>query len=61
MPNAFGRRVDFDVDASHVFPQGILTSIILMEVWLMLEELESAQGARQDFLSAELQSAPFQG
>ena len=30
MPNAFGRRAGFDVDASHVFPQGVLAAIALV-------------------------------
>ena len=26
-PNAFGKRAGFDVDTSHVFPQGVLAAI----------------------------------
>lgn len=29
MPRAFGERAGFNVDASHVFPQGILAAITL--------------------------------
>ena len=30
MPNAFGRRVGFDVNASHVFAQGVLAAMALV-------------------------------
>ena len=29
VPNAFGGRAGFGVDASHIFPQGVLAAIIL--------------------------------
>lgn len=29
MPNAFGGRAEFDVDASHIFPQYALATVIL--------------------------------
>ena len=30
VPNAFGERAGFDVDPSHVFPQGVLAAITLV-------------------------------
>lgn len=30
VPNAFGERAGFDVDPSHVFPQGVLEAITLL-------------------------------
>ena len=41
---AFCRRVEFDVDASHIFLQGVLTAIILVDIGLEMECLEQEQG-----------------
>lgn len=30
VPSAFGGRAGFDVDTSHIFPQGVLTAITLL-------------------------------
>ncbi|EPY77785.1 hypothetical protein CB1_001183011 [Camelus ferus] len=46
-------RAGFDMDASHIFPQGVLATITFMGVWLVLKELEPIQDMTQDFLSAQ--------
>ena len=40
MANAFGWRAEFDMDASHLFPQGVLAAITLVGGGLELEGLE---------------------
>ena len=60
MSNVFGVRAGFDMDTSHVCPQGVLAVVTLMGVWLVLGDLNPVQGVRQDFLSAQWQSPPCQ-
>lgn len=50
VPSVFHGRDGFDVDTSHVFPQGVLTAITLIEGVAEAEVL--AQGGKWDFLSA---------
>lgn len=38
VPNTFGERAEFDVDASHIFPQGVLEAISLVELGLDMIE-----------------------
>ena len=47
--NAFGRRAGFDIYASHLFPQGVLAAITLVEVALEMQELEEEMGVRWHF------------
>lgn len=53
VPRVIHVRAGFDMDASHIFPQGVLATITLMGVWLVLKELEPIQDMTQDFLSAQ--------
>ena len=59
VPSVSDGGAGFDVDASHVFPQGVLAAITLVGVGLELEELEQAPGVRQDFLSGQWPSPPY--
>ena len=44
MYTAFCRRAEVDVDASHIFLQGVLAAITLVAVGLEMECLEQEQG-----------------
>ena len=59
MPSVFHGRDGFDVDTSHVFPQGVFTAITLIEGVAGVEVL--AQSGKWDFLSAQCLSPPCQG
>lgn len=41
---AFCRRAEVDIDASHIFLQGVLAAITLVDVGLEMECLEQEQG-----------------
>lgn len=43
---AFCRRADLDADASHIFLQGMLAALALVEVGLEMGCLEQEQGVR---------------
>ena len=52
VPSAFGGRAGFDVDARHVFPQGVLAAITLGGGRAGDGGLELMPGVKWDFLSA---------
>ena len=60
LSSIFGLRADFDVDTSHIFPQGMLNAITLLG-WLVLGDLKPVQSERWDFLSAKRSSLPCPG
>lgn len=43
---AFCRSADLDADASHIFLQGVLAALALVEVGLGMQSLEREQGGR---------------
>ena len=43
VPSAFGGNAGFDVDTSHIFPQGVLLDITLVGNVVVMEELEPRQ------------------
>ena len=51
VPNAFGRRVGFDLVASHIFPQGVLAAITLV-VGGAGDGVESEPNVSWNFLSS---------
>lgn len=57
MSSVFGVRAGFDMSASHIFPQGVLTMIPL--IWGMVGA-EGLKGVKQDF-SALWLLLPCQG
>ena len=60
--SAFGARAGFDMDTSHIFPLGVLATVLLIGgVGLVLGYLKPVQGVRHDFLSAPWLSPPCQG
>lgn len=61
VPTAFTWRAGFDMDTSHVFPQGVLVAIALIGVWLEMERLELEPGMRWDFPFAQWPSLSYMG
>ena len=48
------------MDASHIFPQGVLAAINLVKLGLEMEGLELDLGVKQGFPSAQWPSPPYQ-
>ena len=49
----------FDMDTSHIFPQGMLNAITLLGWLVVLGDLKPVQSERRDFLSAQGLSPPY--
>ena len=52
VPSVFGARVEFDVDASHIFPQSVLATITLIGSVVDVGAAKDCTGVRQNFPSA---------
>ena len=61
VPSTFDGRTGFDVDANHIFPQGVLAALTLVGCGAGNGGTRAAQGVRWDFLSAQWLSPPCQG
>ena len=61
IPNAFGGRAGFDMNASHVFPQGVLAAITVVGGGLEMKGLQLGLGVRWGFPSAQWLSPLYRG
>lgn len=49
--SVFGARINFDMDASHIFPRCVLVTITLIADVIGVVGFKPVQGMRQDFFS----------
>ena len=59
MPSAFYGRVGFDMDAIHIFPQGVLAAITLVGGGAGDGGARAGPGVRWDFPSTQWLSPPY--
>ena len=60
VPSGFDGRAGFDVNISHIFPQGVLAAITLVGSGLEKEGLGPEPGVSQGFPSLQWPSLPYQ-